>query len=82
MTTPNFQNRTPKKQFTKFVKANRLKQHKRVQLPLFNVEGDRCPLELSVELISGEKIPLQMELVKEGKGWAIDVLEEGQNLGK
>ncbi|NJR65008.1 MAG: hypothetical protein HC772_06315 [Leptolyngbyaceae cyanobacterium CRU_2_3] len=51
---------------------NRLKQHKRIQLPLFNVEGDRCPLELSVELISGEKIPLQMELVKGGKGWAID----------
>lgn len=79
MTTLNFQKRTPKKQFTKFVKANRLKQHKRVQLPLFNVEGDRCPLELSVELTSGEKIPLRMELVKEGKGWAIDVLEKGQD---
>jgi hypothetical protein len=34
MTTPDFQKRTPKKQFTKFLKADRLKQHKRVQLPL------------------------------------------------
>lgn len=77
MTTPNFQKRTPKKQFTKFVKANRLKEYKRLKLPVFNPKGDRCPLELSVELMSGEKIPLRMELVKEVKGWAIDGLEEG-----
>jgi hypothetical protein len=29
--------------------------------------------------MSAENILLQMELVKEGKGWAIDVLEQGQN---
>ncbi|MBE9180666.1 hypothetical protein IQ268_19070 [Oculatella sp. LEGE 06141] len=79
MTTPNFQKRTSKKQFTKFVKANRLKHHKRVQLPLFNVEGDWCPLDLTVELTSGEQVPLYVELVKDGKTWAIDGLERGQN---
>lgn len=78
MTTPNYQKRTSKKQFTKFVKANRLKQYKRLELPLFEPKGDRCPLDLSVELTTGEKMRLQMELVKEGKGWAIDGLGQGQ----
>lgn len=78
MTTPDFQKRTSKKQFTKFVKANKLKQYKRLQLPLFDVKGDRCPLELSVELQSGAKIGLKMELVKDGKTWRIDELQPQQ----
>ena len=75
MTTLDFQKRTSKKQFTKLVKVNQLKQYKCLELPLLNVKGDRCLLELSVKLTSGKKVLLQMELAKENKSWASDTLE-------
>jgi hypothetical protein len=77
LTTPTFQKRTSKKQFTKFIKTHQLQQYKRLKLPLINTEGDRCSLNLAIELLSGEEVSLRLELAKEGKTWAIEGWGEG-----
>lgn len=75
MTTPAFRDRVSQKKFAKWVKAKRLQQYKRTDLGLPQAEGDTYHLDLTIELQSGKKVPIQMDLVREDKTWKIDQLQ-------
>ena len=77
LTTKNFQSKTSKKQFLKFIKKNKFSQYKRTLLAIPIVEGDRADLDVTLILYSGKEIPLKISLLRQDKDkdWQIDLLE-------
>lgn len=75
LTTKNFQSKTSKKQFLKFIKTNKFSQYKRTLLAIPMVEGDRADLDVTLILYSGKEIPLKISLLRQDKEWQIDLLE-------
>ena len=79
MLTPELQGELSAKDFKEFVKTQGLRQYKRLELPLVEVEAGRCPLDLTVELQTGQMIDLTLDLVRVEKTWLIDGLAMGKS---
>jgi len=79
MLTPEFQAQFSLKDFKEFVKKNGLRQYKRLELPLFEIRDDRCPLDLTIELTTGQTLLLDLDLVRIEKVWLIEGLALGQS---
>lgn len=78
MLSPALQAQFSPKDFKEFVKKHNLRQYKRLELPLFEIEDDRCPLGLTIELTTGKEVLLDLNLVKVEKVWLIEGLAMGQ----
>jgi len=77
MTTPQYQQRTSKKDFLKFIKANKFRQYQRTLLSIPKDEGDKRSIEVTLVTTTGQEIPLSVDLVRQEKNWKIDKLTQG-----
>ncbi|MGA1624701.1 MAG: hypothetical protein ACO4AJ_03585 [Prochlorothrix sp.] len=77
MLTPALQAQLSTKDFKDFIKKHNLRLYKRLELPMFEIENNRCPLPLTVELMTGQEVALNLELVKVEEVWQIDGLAIG-----
>ena len=75
LTTESFRAQTSKKQFLKFIKTNKFKQYQRLKMAMPSIKGGDCTMGVTLITKSGIEIPLKMGLMRKGKGWQIDVLE-------
>lgn len=77
LTTANFQAKTSKQQFIKFIKTNKFKDYKRTILgiPTDDENSQSQLIDITLILNSGQEIPLKIGLVKQEKDWKIDQLE-------
>ena len=75
LTTESFRSQTSKKQFIKFIKTNKFKQYQRLKMAMPSIKGGDCTMEVTLITKSGIEIPLKMGLMRKGKDWQIDVLE-------
>jgi hypothetical protein len=75
LTTANFQARTSKKQFSKFIKIHNLKTYKRILLGISPTKGEGEYQEIPIKIIlqSGQEIPILINLTKqEDNNWQVD----------
>jgi len=75
LTTEHFRAQTTKKQFLKFIKTNKIKQFQRTKMAMPIIKNENCTMEVMLITKSGIEIPLKMGLIKKGKDWQVDVLE-------
>ncbi len=75
LTTDNFQAKTSKKEFTKFIKTHKLHKYTRTTMSIPTVEGDRHSLDVTVITETGQEIPVKMDLIKSDNIWIIDHLK-------
>ncbi|NEQ67606.1 MAG: hypothetical protein F6K21_19285 [Symploca sp. SIO2D2] len=75
LTTENFRTQVSKKQFLKFLKTNKFKQYQRLKMAMPSIKGKDCTIGITLITKSGIEIPLKMGLMRKGKDWQIDVLE-------
>ncbi|NEP58901.1 MAG: DUF4864 domain-containing protein [Symploca sp. SIO2G7] len=75
LTTESFRAQVSKKQFLKLIKTNKLKQYQRLKMAMPTINGEDCTMEVTLITKSGTEIPLKTGLIRQGKGWQIDVLE-------
>ncbi|NER48284.1 MAG: hypothetical protein F6J86_05965 [Symploca sp. SIO1B1] len=75
LTTESFRAQVSKKQFLKFLKTNKFKQYQRLKMAMPSIKGKDCTIGITLITKSGIEIPLKMGLMRKGKDWQIDVLE-------
>ncbi|NET59467.1 MAG: hypothetical protein F6K47_25980 [Symploca sp. SIO2E6] len=75
LTTDSFRAQASKKQFLKLIKTNKIKQYQRLKMAIPTVKGKNCTMEVTLITKSGIEIPLNIGLMKQGKDWQVDVLE-------
>ena len=71
LTTDEFKAKTSKKEFTKFIKKNKLNKYSRNTMSIPTVEGNRHCLEVTAIAENGQEIPLKIALIKNNKDWQI-----------
>lgn len=73
-TTVRFQKSVSKQQLRKLLRVHQIQQYKRLSLPISFPERDSHTLDATGILTSGQEIPINVGLVKQGESWVIDTL--------